>query len=348
MYNRRMNIGIIMAGGTGSRMQETRSGSKTEPNISGHEAGNSNTAKHEADPLPKQFIELGGKPVIMHSIETFIKCGYLDAIYIGMHPDWIKYTKELISEYKESPASTKIPEPVNGAAYDKITSETPGIPDIHVVPGGSDRNATLQSVLSYIESDLRDAETSDIALSNYVPINIDGQLDHIIVTHDAARPFVTSEMIKASIDAAALYGAATVGVPSTDTIAMVNSDSSENFFNFSTINYAASEINFGISEINTGIFAANSDISDEFPTISGDISSIPDRKSLFNVQTPQSFRLNSFLKAYSELSEAEISALTDASGVFLAAGEHVHIIPGDPKNIKITSPIDLKLAEALL
>lgn len=40
----------------------------------------------------------------------------------------------------------------------------------------------------------------------------------IVVIHDAARPFVTEESIRASIDAAKTFGAATVAVPSVDTI----------------------------------------------------------------------------------------------------------------------------------
>ncbi len=48
-------------------------------------------------------------------------------------------------------------------------------------------------------------------------------LDHadgadIVVIHDAARPFITSQAIQASIDAAAECGAATVAIPASDTI----------------------------------------------------------------------------------------------------------------------------------
>jgi len=46
----------------------------------------------------------------------------------------------------------------------------------------------------------------------------------ICIIHDAARPLVTSEIIQASIDGAAEYGAATVAIPSVDTILMDDGD----------------------------------------------------------------------------------------------------------------------------
>jgi 2-C-methyl-D-erythritol 4-phosphate cytidylyltransferase len=46
----------------------------------------------------------------------------------------------------------------------------------------------------------------------------------IVVIHDAARPFVSVESIRASIDAAAEFGAATVAIPSVDTILVADND----------------------------------------------------------------------------------------------------------------------------
>ena len=46
----------------------------------------------------------------------------------------------------------------------------------------------------------------------------------IVAIHDAARPFVTHEAILASLDAAAAWGAATVAIPSADTILVADPD----------------------------------------------------------------------------------------------------------------------------
>ncbi len=50
------------------------------------------------------------------------------------------------------------------------------------------------------------------------------QETEIVVIHDAARPFVTAESVQASIDAARRFGAATVAVPSADTILVGDED----------------------------------------------------------------------------------------------------------------------------
>lgn len=65
----------------------------------------------------------------------------------------------------------------------------------------------------------------------------------------------------------------------------------------------------------------------------------PDRKLLYNIQTPQTFKTELINKAYDQFI-GKIKATDDAS--FLEAyGESVKIIPGDYKNIKITTEEDL-------
>ena len=54
------------------------------------------------------------------------------------------------------------------------------------------------------------------------------------------------------------------------------------------------------------------------------------------------------LTAYEKLDEVQRSRLTDVCGIFTAAGEEIRIVGGDVSNIKLTTPFDLKLAEAIL
>lgn len=70
-----------------------------------------------------------------------------------------------------------------------------------------------------------------------------------------------------------------------------------------------------------------------------------DRSEYFEVQTPQCFRTQLLKAAYDGLGEAEHS---DDATVFELAGGPVHLIEGEASNIKVTTPVDLKLAEALL
>ena len=77
------------------------------------------------------------------------------------------------------------------------------------------------------------------------------------------------------------------------------------------------------------------------------ISSVLPRKSLYNVQTPQTFNAQKLYELVFSLSEEERASLTDACSVFIMRGERVRLVEGRPENIKITYPSDILLAEKL-
>ena len=68
-----MNIAVIFAGGVGKRMGQTDK--------------------------PKQFIEIEGKPIIIHTLEIFEKNKNIDKIVIASLKEWIEYLQELIEKY---------------------------------------------------------------------------------------------------------------------------------------------------------------------------------------------------------------------------------------------------------
>lgn len=78
------------------------------------------------------------------------------------------------------------------------------------------------------------------------------------------------------------------------------------------------------------------------------LDEIPDRKYLYQSQTPQSFKAKKFRKYYLSLDEAERLELTDAIKVFAIKKEQVYLVKGTSTNIKITYPSDIILAEAIL
>jgi 2-C-methyl-D-erythritol 4-phosphate cytidylyltransferase len=85
-------------------------------------------------------------------------------------------------------------------------------------------------------------------------------------------------------------------------------------------------------------------------TEDGVMRSVPRRETLFRCQTPQCFRLPVITKAH-ELAAADPGfAPTDDCGVVLRylPEVDVHVVPGSERNIKITYPHDLAVAEALL
>ena len=79
----------------------------------------------------------------------------------------------------------------------------------------------------------------------------------------------------------------------------------------------------------------------------GLVLSTPDRSCLFAVQTPQAFRVD-ILKAAHENARERGLAATDDCSVAEAFGVPVRLTEGHEENIKITTPLDLELAECIL
>ena len=49
--------------------------------------------------VPKQFLEIGGKPIIIRTIDVFVKSKLVDIIYVSVNEMWIDYTKEILQKY---------------------------------------------------------------------------------------------------------------------------------------------------------------------------------------------------------------------------------------------------------
>ncbi|HKZ01147.1 MAG TPA: 2-C-methyl-D-erythritol 4-phosphate cytidylyltransferase [Pyrinomonadaceae bacterium] len=124
----------------------------------------------------------------------------------------------------------------------------------------------------------------------------------VVAVHDGARPFVTTEEIARTIDAATTSGAAILVAPLTDTVKEVRG-------------------------------------SEVVRTL--------DRAHLRNALTPQCFRYELLAKAYKG-ADLQDPTLTDDSALVEKTGATVTAIEGSWRNIKITTPKDLALAEVLL
>lgn len=84
---------------------------------------------------------------------------------------------------------------------------------------------------------------------------------------------------------------------------------------------------------------------DSYRMVEGDSSSIIDRSKLRIIQTPQVFNATALRKAY----EQEFSAaFTDDASVAEAAGYTIALCEGERENIKITTPADIIIAEAII
>jgi D-ribitol-5-phosphate cytidylyltransferase len=226
----------ILAGGKGTRM------------------GNIN--------MPKQFLTLNNRPIIIHTIEKFLLNDRFDKIIIVSPKDWMNHTKDIIKKHI--------------GENERVV----------VVEGGKDRNESIMSGIGYIEK--------NFGLND----------DDVIITHDSVRPFLTHRIIEENIDAALKFGAVDTVIEAIDTI--IQSEDGEV------------------------------------------ISNIPVRDTMFQGQTPQSFNIKKLVEYYNALSEEQKTILTDAAKICALNGDKVKLVRGEVFNIKVTTPYDLKVANAII
>ena len=86
-------------------------------------------------------------------------------------------------------------------------------------------------------------------------------------------------------------------------------------------------------------------LNDSVRQVDGETSHALDRSTLRAVQTPQAFDARLLLEAYRQPFDP---TFTDDASVVERMGQRVTLVEGDPKNLKITRPMDLVLAEYLL
>lgn len=79
----------------------------------------------------------------------------------------------------------------------------------------------------------------------------------------------------------------------------------------------------------------------------GVVESTPERSGLYAVQTPQVFELDIY-RAALEKAISEKAKVTDDCSVAERFGINIVIVPGSEENLKVTTPVDLVLAEAIL
>lgn len=79
----------------------------------------------------------------------------------------------------------------------------------------------------------------------------------------------------------------------------------------------------------------------------GFIASTPDRETLRAVQTPQVFDLD-LLRGALEKADKDGAAVTDDCSAVERLGLKIRLVEGEERNLKVTTPIDLKIAEMLL
>ncbi len=169
-------------------------------------------------------------------------------------------------------------------------------------------------------SDVDRWDTVRLALAH-----VDDASTHVAV-HDAARPCVSEVMLDRLFEAAATLDAVIPALAVSSTVKEVDTTQSRDV--------AEGDV---VADAILGTVGA--------PVIEARrvVRTVP-RMGLVLAQTPQVFARKVLVDAFAKNPEGA----TDEAAVVEMAGEAVHVVEGDPSNIKVTIREDLSLAEAIL
>lgn len=223
-----------------------------------------------------------------------------------------------IEAFEDCPEVTDILVVVNATvsdAVEKVIDDMGSRKVRGIVPGGETRADSTRAALGF----LREYSIPD---------------DAKVLIHDGVRPFVSPKTILGCVAALDSVNAATVAVPSTDTILLAAPAGASDS--------AASD---GASSD-----GASSDGAGRFDTSAAPIVRIvPDRATTYRAQTPQCFRFSTISEAYRRAAGDENFHPTDDTRVVVdyLPDEPVAVVEGSDDNIKITTRPDLEVAELI-
>ena len=130
---------------------------------------------------PKQLLPLqDGKSVLEHAVDAFEQSPHIHEICIVMHPDYIAHAEQMLL----------------ANAWQKVR---------HIIPGGKERwESSVNAIRLYMNQ------------QNSLPFREEAGVG--LLLHDAARPFVSQDIIARVCEALEEHEAVTVAIPSTDTV----------------------------------------------------------------------------------------------------------------------------------
>ncbi len=180
-----------------------------------------------------------------------------------------------------------------------------------VVPGGAERYDSVYNALRAIAETGTAAADRETVMTAEAGSGETSCTDGYVFIHDGARPFLTEEILRRCLAEVERTGACVAGMPVKDTIKIVDAE--------------------------------------------GCADRTPDRERLWQIQTPQVFETALITEAYERLmrrkeslTAAGIKITDDAGVVELLMERPVKLVEGSYRNIKITTPEDIAVAEAFL
>lgn len=174
---KRMNIALILAGGTGTRL---------------------------GGDLPKQYIEVNGKPIIAYCLETFMACEAIDALQIVADEAFHGVIKDACCESYRMASSESLQTRVQSGVHDVQSNKRPSEADNDCAKwrGFSTPGKTRQlSIWNGLQDIRKYASPEDV-----------------VIIHDAARPLVSTRIISDCLTACIEHDGALTVLPVKDTV----------------------------------------------------------------------------------------------------------------------------------
>jgi len=224
--------------------------------------------------INKPFQSLGGKPLIIWSLETLESVHEIEEIIPVLKVEDMEYGQKIFKKYNIS----------------KIRS---------IAPGGKERQDSVYNGLSLIKNK-----------------------DCLVLIHDGVRPFIEKELIEKAIQKLLTSSAS-------------HPPNSGGFTDAKAIG-----IKGGIDGVVLGVPVKDTIKEAE----DGIIKKTLKRGSLWAIQTPQIFPYDKMIHAY-EKAMKEGFYSTDEAALIEKYGGKIMIVIGSYKNIKITTPEDMQIAE---
>ena len=218
--------------------------------------------------IPKQFLPIGGKPVLMRTIERFREYSAELQIILVLPREQQAYWRQLCQEYA-------FPLPLEGAGGGSYL----------LANGGETRFHSVQHGLALIPDDA----------------------EGVVGVHDGVRPFPSLDVIRRCYETAREKKAVIPVIPVVETLRR---------------------------------------ITQKEPSLLCNSVTVP-RGDYRLVQTPQTFDIQ-LLKAANRAADGSPVSFTDDASVVEAYGQEVSMVEGNRENIKITTPFDICIAEAIL
>ena len=231
--------------------------------------------------IPKQFLPIGGKPVLMRTIERFRPYSPTLQIILVLPKAQQDYWRQLCQQYS-------FPIPQLGGHGRGAYPLVDGGGGYLLADGGETRFHSVQHGLALI------------------PDNAEG----VVGVHDGVRPFPSIDVIRSCYETARTAKAVIPVIPVVETLRHLTNDASAHLSSAST----------------------HSSVT------------VP-RGDYRLVQTPQCFDIQ-LLKAANR--QPYNDGFTDDASVVEAFGFSITLVDGNRENIKITTPYDIAIAEAII